>query len=389
MSRPKVLALTVGLGTGGAEKLLRLTVPLLRARGYDMRVAGLKGTGSECEAFAGLGAPCLTLGAKHRLDPRPILRLYRLLRRERIDILHSHCFLANVAARVVGRVAGTPVVIAAHHDTDVWMGPLARFVERQTARLGTRVAACSEAVRRFAIERHGLPAATVVTLRNATAPVPAPSAADRAAARTALGAAPDDRLVGTLGRLDEPKKGLRTFVAAAARVAAAVPRARFVLIGDGAARPELERRAASYGIRDRVRFHGEVADPERLLPGLDLFVQPSLWEGFGLSVVEAMAAGLPVVASRVGGIPEAARDQIEALLVPPGDATRLAEAIVSLLRDPARAARLGAAGRRRAVEEFPVARLVDETAALYDGLLPRARRAGDEPGSRSPEGRAA
>jgi glycosyltransferase involved in cell wall biosynthesis len=215
----------------------------------------------------------------------------------------------------------------------------------------------------------------VVTLKNAIAPSPSPSAADRAAARTALGVAPEDRLVGTLGRLDEPKKGLRTFLAAAARVAAAEPRARFVLIGDGPARQELERRAASLGLRERVRFHGEVEDPERLLPGLDLLAQPSLWEGFGLSVVEAMAAGVPVVASRVGGIPEAARDESEAVLVPPGDATRLAEAMVSLLRDPARAARLGAAGRRRALEEFSLERLVEETAALYDTLLPWEQRA--------------
>jgi glycosyltransferase involved in cell wall biosynthesis len=189
-----------------------------------------------------------------------------------------------------------------------------------------------------------------------------------------LGVAPGDRLVGTLGRLVEPKKGLRTFLAAAARVAVAEPRARFVLIGDGPARAELERRSASLGIRERVRFHGEEARPDRLLPGLDILAQPSLWEGFGLSVVEAMAAAVPVVASRVGGIPEVARDDREAVLVPAGDAARLAEALVALLRDPQRAARLGAAGRKRALEEFSLDRLVEETAALYDGLLPRRRQ---------------
>lgn len=373
MSRPRVLALTIGLGTGGAETLLRLTVPALRARGYDMSVAALKGTEAERAAFERAGVPCRVLGAAGRYDPRPVLRLRRLLRHERIELLHAHCFLANVAGRLAGRLAGTPVILAAHHDTDVWMGPVARFVERQTARLGTRVAACSEAVRRYAIERHGLPETKVVTLRNAVPPLPLPSAGDRAAARAALGVAAEERVVGTLGRLDEPKKGLRTFLAAAARVAVAEPRARFVLIGDGPARAELERRAASLGIRERVRFHGDEPRPERLLPGLDILAQPSLWEGFGLSVLEAMAAGVPVVASRVGGIPEAARDDREAVLVPAGDATRLAEALVGLLRDPQRAARLGAAGRKRALEEFSLERLVDETAALYDSLLPRRR----------------
>jgi glycosyltransferase involved in cell wall biosynthesis len=374
VSRPRVLALSVGLGTGGAEKLLRLTVPALRDRGYDMSVAALKGTEAEKAVFERAGVPCRTLGAESRFDPRPLLRLHRILRRERIDVLHAHCFLANVAGRLAGRLAGTPVVISAHHDTDVWMGPVARLVERQTARLGTRVAACSEAVRLYAIERQGLEAAKVVTLRNATLPPPPPSAADRAAARAALGFTAEERVIGTLGRLDEPKKGLRTFLAAAARISVAEPRARFVLVGDGPARAELERRAGSLGIRERVRFHGEEPSPERLLPGLDILAQPSLWEGFGLSVVEAMASGVPVVASRVGGIPEAARDDREAVLVPPGDATRLAESIVALLRDPQRAARLGAAGRARVLEEFSLDRLVDETAALYDSLLPRDQR---------------
>jgi glycosyltransferase involved in cell wall biosynthesis len=378
VSRARVLALSVGLGTGGAEKLLRLTVPALRARGWDMTVAALKGTEAEREVFERAGVPCRTLGAESRFDPRPLVRLHRILRAERIDILHAHCFLANVAARVTGRLAGTPVVISAHHDTDVWMGPVARLVERQTARLGSRVAACSEAVRRYAIERHGLDEAKVVTLRNATAALPQASAASRAAARAALGFTADERVIGTLGRLDEPKKGLRTFLAAAARISVAEPRARFVLVGDGPARSELERRAASLGIRERVRFHGDEPSPERLLPGLDVLAQPSLWEGFGLSVVEAMAAGVPVVASRVGGIPEAARDDREAVLVPPGDAARLAEGILALLRDPERAARLGAAGRTRALEEFSLDRLVNETAALYESLLPRRRRGAAE-----------
>lgn len=368
-SGPRVLALTVGWGLGGAERLLLLSAPRLRTLGYDVRIGALKEDGPLRGELERAGVPCVSFGARHRGDVTALGRLGGYLRRERIDVLHAHLFYANVAARLVGRLARVPVVLAAHHDTDVWMGPHHRLLERLTAPLSDRVIACSEAVRRYAIERYGIGEERVVTLRNAIDPGSIPGPEARARARAALGARDGERLAGTLGRLHEPKKGLATFLAAAARVAAADPRARFVLIGDGPARGDLERRAASLGLPDRVRFLGERPDAVSLLPGLDLLVQPSLWEGFGLSVLEGMAAGVPVVATRVGGLPEVVRDGVDGLLVPPADPPRLAEAIASLFADPARAQRFGAAGRARARNEFHVDALVAGTASLYDALL--------------------
>ena len=272
-----------------------------------------------------------------------------------------------------------PVVLSGQHDTDVWMGPHHRLIERWSARLADRVIACSEAVRTWEIETMGQPPAKVTTLRNAIVPPVEPSDADRRSARAALGASPDDLLVGTLGRLYEPKKGLSIFVDAAAAVLARVPRARFVLVGDGPARADLEARAARAGLGDRLRFAGERRDVARLLPAYDLFVQPSLWEGFGLTLVEAMAVGLPVVATRVGGIPEIVRDGRDGILVPPGDAAALARAIADLLDDPARRSAFAAEGRHRARTEFHIDRLVAETAALYRDAL--AQRAAIAPGA--------
>ena len=368
---PRVLALTVGWGLGGAERLLLLSVPRLRARGYDVRVGALKGDGPLRDDLERAGVPCVLFGARHRGDLGALVRLGRYLRRERIDVLHAHLFYANVAARLVGRLARVPVVLAAHHDTDVGMGPHHRLLERLTAPLSHRVLACSEAVRRYAIERYGIGPERVVTLHNAIDPDTIPGPEARARARAALAVRDDARLAGTLGRLHEPKKGLATFLQAAARVAASDPRARFVLIGDGPARGDLERLAAALGLQDRVRFIGERPDATSLLPGLDLLVQPSLWEGFGLSALEGMAAGVPVVATRVGGLVEVVRDGVDGVLVPPGDAPRLAEAIAVLFADPERAGRLGAAARTRAREEFHVDRLVAGTAELYDSLLAR------------------
>jgi len=373
---PRLLCLTVGFEVGGAEQLLLATAPRLAARGFDVRAAAFKGPGPMMAELEAAGIPCTALGATSRFDARALFALTGLLRRQRIDILHTHLFLANVAGRIAGRLAGVPVIVSAHHDTDVWMGPHHRLIERLTARLADRVVTCSDPVRDWAVERIGLPQESVLTLRNAIAPLAPVDAAGRAAARADLGLGADDLVVGTLGRLCEPKKGLAVFLDAAGRIAAAHPRARFVLAGDGPARRDLEARAAAAGLAGRVRFAGERRDINRLLAAYDLFVQPSLWEGFGLTVIEAMAMERPVVATAVGGLPALVRDGDCGLLVPPGDPAALAAAVIGLLADPERRARFGRAGRARALSEFDIDRLVDDTAGLYRDLLQRrARRA--------------
>jgi glycosyltransferase involved in cell wall biosynthesis len=239
-----------------------------------------------------------------------------------------------------------------------------------TADLSDRVVACSDAVKRYVVECYGLPAGKVVTLRNAIV-VPALRADDaaRARLRADLGAGPTDRLIGTLGRLEEPKKGLSVFLRAASLVAHQCKEARFVLVGEGPARRDLERQAAREGMAGLTVFGGERRDVTDLLSAYDLFVQPSNWEGFGLTVLEAMAAGRPVVATRVGGIPEIVRDGRDGILVPPGAASRLADGILKVLGDRDLGARLGRSGRERVEASFGIDGLVRDTAALYHELL--------------------
>jgi glycosyltransferase involved in cell wall biosynthesis len=223
----------------------------------------------------------------------------------------------------------------------------------------------------------------VRTLRNGiVVPERRPGGGDRDRLRTELGVGPGDRAIATVGRLDEPKKGLAVLLRAVARLARDMqgmdggPSFRLVMVGEGPARQALEALTRAHEIGHLVRFAGERRDVGDLLPAFDLFAQPSLWEGFGVTVLEAMAAGLPVVASRVGGIPEIVRDGETGLLVPAGDADALAAALLRLLEDPGLAALMGRAGRARLEEQFGIDRMVDETAALYRELLSRRRRAG-------------
>jgi len=388
-AKPRVLMLTVGFGVGGAEQLILATAPRLSEAGFEVTVAALKGSGPIARELEACGVRCVTFGGRGRGDVRVLTRLLRFLRAEPVSILHSHLFPANLAARLAGRAAGVPIVITSHHDTHVWGRPHHRFLERLTAGLSDRVVACSDAVRRYVVECYGLPPGKVVTLRNAiVVPALRHDEAARARLRVGLGAGPADRLIGTLGRLEEPKKGLSVFLRAASLVLRQCPEARFALVGEGPARRGLERLAAREGVAERTVFAGERRDVIDLLSAFDLFVQPSRWEGFGLTVLEAMAAGRAVVASSVGGIPEIVRDGRDGLLVPPGDALRLADGILRTLGDPDLAARLGRSGRERVEASFGIDGLVRDTAALYHELL-EAQAEARATAPAAPRGRAA
>ena len=379
--RIRLLILTVGFGTGGAEQLILTTAPRLQRDGFEVTVVGLKGWGLLGDELEARGVRAVALGGRGAWDLRAFGRLLSMLRRDRIQILQGHMYRANIAARLLGRLASVPVIVTAYHDTDVWMRFYHRLIERLTAPLSASVTACSEAVRRHALGAFGLPPGLVHTLPNAIElPEEGQEPRARERVRRELGAAPDDFLVGSLGRLDEPKKGLAVFLAAARLLAREFPRVRFAVVGDGPARGPLEARAAREGVSHCTTFAGLRRDVPDVMRAFDVFVQPSLWEGFGLTAVEAMSVETPVVASRVGGVEEVVIDGESGILVPPGDAPALASACALLLRNRDLAERLARAGRARARERFGIERMVRDLAEHYRGLLDRGR-AGAAPAS--------
>jgi glycosyltransferase involved in cell wall biosynthesis len=214
----------------------------------------------------------------------------------------------------------------------------------------------------------------------------APGAAERRAVRRELGVAQGAPVVATVSLL-RPGKGLEVLLAAAPAVLAAHPRARFAVVGDGPARAELEAGAAAGGVGEAVAWTGFRRDVPALLAAADLFVLPSLDDAFPTAILEAMAAGLPVVATRAGGIPEIVDDGATGLLVPPGDAAALARAISTLLADPAARKSLGEAGRRRAGERFSTAAWLGRLERVYGEALGRPvtlRSSGRAPTDRNP-----
>jgi glycosyltransferase involved in cell wall biosynthesis len=372
-SRWRLLLLTPALGTAGPDRALLALAPRLRREGFEVTVAALGGWGPLGDDLEARGVRAVALGRRSRWDPRAAGRLLSILRRERIQVVHAHRFAASLAARLIGRAAGVPVVITAHHDCGARVSWPRRLGERLTATLSDAVVAGSQEARRQAIEAYGIGAGAARTVRAAVevpAEPPDPAARDRV--RRDMGAGPSDLLVGTVGRLDEPREGPAVFLAAARLLAHEVSRVRLALLGEGPPRAWLEACAAREGVGHRTVICGPRRDLVEALGALDLFVQPSSRDDSGLTLLEAMAAGTPVVAAGLPGVV----DDETGVLVQPGDPEALAGACVLLLRDRERAARQARAARARVVREFRIERLVTELSDLYRELLQGRRGAG-------------
>jgi len=378
LARLRLLILSDGPSIGDAERSILAFAPLLQREGFEVIVAGYREWGPFAAEADERGVRAVAFGARRALDLKAAGRLLSLLRRERIQIIHAHRSLSNLVARLIGRAAGVPVVVTSHRDAALGMGIARRIAERLTAPLTDAVLACSEALRRHALAIGGLRPGRVRTLFEATAVPPgAAQGAVREGARRDLGAGPEDLLVGAGGGPEDPGGGLSVFLAAARLVSRDLPRARFALLAGASDRKRLEERAAQEGVSHRVIVAGPRLARAEALTALDLFVEPSLREGSGACLLEAMARGVAVVATRVGSVPELVEDGATGVLVPPGDPEALAAACAALLRDRERATRHAAAARARVEGAFRVERRVEELALIYRELL-EARHRKDE-----------
>jgi glycosyltransferase involved in cell wall biosynthesis len=297
--------------------------------------------------------------------------LLSLLRAERIDVLHSHQFGSNFWASILGRMAGTPVVIAHEHNWSFEGQRLRRFVDRRViASRADAFLAVSRETRRGMIELEGIDPQRIrfVPLGIAT-PVTTPEADVRAE----LGIGDGAPVIGTACTL-RPEKALEVLVRAAAALIEDFPDLRVLIAGEGPDRARVESAIDRLGVRQTVTLLGGRGDIPDFLRALDVAVCSSDWEGSPLSVMEYMEAELPVVATRVGGIPDMISSGVEGLLVPPGEPEAIAVAVAELLRDPARAAEMGRRGRLRRREEFDLDVTARRIGELYEELYEAASR---------------
>lgn len=313
-------------------------------------------------------------------DVAAVLRLYRLLRRMRPRIVHTHTSKAGFVGRLAARLAGVPAVIHQPHGHifyGYWSRPrTAMFVALE--RLAAHWTDTLVALTPREVEEH-LERGIGRAAQYAVVPSPVPTQAlreaapSRAAARARLGLSPGAYVVAGVGRL-VPIKGFDLLVAALPALAARVPDAHVLLVGEGVEREALQGQAAALGVAGRLQVCDPTTDVIDVLPVADVLAAPSRNEGMGRVLVEAMALGLPVVGTRVGGIADVIVDGECGLVVPPEDAGALAEALIDLGLDAARRRKLGEGARPRA-EAFSTPVAAGAMRAVYDALV-RSRRLG-------------
>jgi glycosyltransferase involved in cell wall biosynthesis len=390
----KIIRVVSRLNIGGPTiNVVLLTAGLDRSRFDSILVCGREnpGEGSMLDYATGHGVAPVTIPeivADFRLGPRElqaIVRLYRLIRRERPAIVETHTAKAGFVGRLAARLARVPVVVHTFHGhiLDGYFGllktGLLRQMEQALARMTDAILAVSERVKRDLVaHRVASPdRITVMPLGLELEPFLA-SHRVKGRFRAELGLDARERLVGIVGRLF-PIKNHQLFLEAAKLVMRSDDQARFVVVGDGTLRPELEARARSLGIGDRVVFTGWRRDLPCIYADLDLLVISSDNEGTPVVAIEAMASGCPVVATSVGGVPDVVRNGENGVLVPPRSRRELAEGISKILKDQPLRASLGETARADVRERFASRRMIADRERLYLGLL-AAKGSGGEPG---------
>jgi L-malate glycosyltransferase len=376
----RVVYLSHAFMVGGAEEMVLNLVRHLPSR-FEPHVCCIHEAGPIGEEIRKTGVPFSVLGLEPGLRrPFDVLRLRSHLRELAPRIVHTFLLTASLYGRLAAILARVPVVIGT--EVNVYERKRAHhaMAERLLMRGTDAVVASAESVRRFYIEQIHADPARVEVIYNAVDWSQLQATVARPDMRASLGVPPDAVVAGIIARLTEQKAHAVLFDAIAREPRLA--NLHLLVVGDGELRDGLGRQVASLGLAARVHFLGARRDLGNLLQAIDLFVMPSHWEGLPLSMVLAMGAGLPVVATSVAGIPEVVRGDETGLLVPPGDTEALGTALARLTGDTALRGRLGEAARTFALPRFGVDRYVASVTALYDRLL-AGRGAGGDGLSRS------
>jgi glycosyltransferase involved in cell wall biosynthesis len=369
---------------GGTERQVMNLARGLDPSRFEVHFACLKRVGEYVEEIERSGRPLTEYPIDRMYGPKTWRRqaqLARDLRRAGIRLVHTYGFWTNVFGIPAARLAGTPAVVGAVRDTCDDLTPAQRRVQRLACRLADAVVVNAEAIKRRLVD-DGWDPAHITVIRNGVDLAPFDRPREPGRVRRELGLPPDAPLVAVFARLT-PVKGIEYFLEAAKAVADRFPEARFLVVGEarlirdgvaieGPCKRDLQARAARLGLADRVVFTGFRPDVPDVLAEVAVSVLPCvLNEGLSNSVLESMAAGVPVVATTVGGNPEVVEDGVTGFLVPPRDGAALARGIGVLLSDRARAAGLGRAARSAVERKFSTGELVRRTERFYQELLER------------------
>jgi glycosyltransferase involved in cell wall biosynthesis len=362
----RILEIIPTLDRAGAEKQLCLLAAGLPRDEFDVHVCALtRGGPLEADLHAA-GIPLTVIGKRWKLDPRAFLRLKRHIASLRPDLIHTWMFAANTYGFAAARACGVKNVLIGQRCVDPWKSGLQLVIDRQLARRCRGVVVNSEGVRDFYVQ-HGAPADRVRVIPNGVA-IPPPPGTTRRQLLAELELTDDARLIGLVGRL-WPQKRVKDAIWAADLLKVIRDDVHLLVIGDGPQRDRLMRFRDQVRISDKVHFLGQRGDVPRLMPHFDLLWSTSGYEGQSNAILEAMAAGVPVVASDIPGTRELVVPDETGYLIPVGDRAAFAKFSERLLSDAALAGRFSAAARSRVASDFSVEKMIERHIAFYREVL--------------------
>jgi L-malate glycosyltransferase len=365
--RPSILLLGNVLTPGGTEgQFVEIACRLDRSR-WDLHVSCIRAEGSLRSKLEAAGLSAWSCGPTSFKSPSfalSVLRLARFLRARRIAVLHSFDFYSNMLGVPAARLARVPVVIASQRDLGNLRRPLERRLHDVVLRFAHYLSVNAETVAERALRAGVAAAHRIIMIRNGVD-------CARFSGMPGADSSAHSITVGTVAIL-RPEKGLSYLVRAARDVIARFPEVRFVIWGDGPLRSRLEQQVRDLGLARAVTLAGATLEPEAALRQLDVFVLPSLSEASSNALLEAMATGRAIVATRIGGTPALVEDEVTGLLVPPGDPVALAKSIIRLIEERELATRLATRAQQRARTEFDIDRMVARFEAMYDLALSRS-----------------
>ena len=378
MKRPvRILRIVPSLEMGGVERTLTSILPRLDKAKYKIYVCCLFRRDKLANDIESLGIPIIKFKMRARLDfdgryIGGIVRLAALIRRMKIDIVHTHLYKANLAGRIAAKLAGVPVIIANEHSVDSWKNFFQRLNDRVLAGITNKIIVVSNAVRDFYVNKIGIPEDKIITIYNGVDIPKFQTYVNANKKKEEFGIKSDEKVITTIGRLNQ-EKGHYYFLKAAQIIGKKKTNVKFLIVGDGPLENLLKSMSNDLEIAKNVIFAGLRHDIPQILAISDVSVSASLREGFSITILESMAAGKPVVVTDVGGNSEVVKHGETGFIIPPQSPEALASYSLNIINNQELAKKMGQEAKKR-VLNFSIDRMVRKTEATYDRLIYRKLR---------------
>ncbi len=367
----KIVHIAKVTGVHGMEKHLLTLLPRLNGQPYEIVFLILidpqHPVADYLESLKQQGIATHPVAIHHDIDPFCFWAVLKYLKQIKPILVHTHLMHGDLYGIAAARCAGIKAIVSSKHNDDAFRlrQPL-KIINYMLNRNTSKIITISDWIARFTQNAEGAAREIIRTIYYGIEP--AQTSSDRNALRASLNMGKEDIVVGIIARLVE-QKGHRYLIDGFAKAVTENQKLRLLIVGSGELEGELKKRIKRENLQEKVIFTGYRSDTVDLLNAIDIFAHPSLWEGFGLSVLEAMNMGKPVVATNVSALPELVEDTVTGFLVPPRDASALADALLKLAANPSLRQQMGASGQQRCRSFFSVDRMVQETRSLYAEVL--------------------